>query len=508
MFSDPTASPTRTHYEWEQLFAGRWLFGAGLALVLLGTAFFFNLAFSSGWVDPSHRIAGGLAGGTALIGASEFFWRRKRAVYANGLSGLGSAILFLSLYAGYAVFSLMSDLVAFGAMIVVTSALCVSAYRRSSLVLGFLGLAGAVGAPLLAGQTVIRYSEIAAYLAVVASGLLVLSAARRWYALELATAAALFVYSPFIVEWTLEPAHGVAHFEAAAAAFMLFAPFATIWFVRALREPMRYQLRTEILLSSIWFVSLLEYAFRGMRVELAVSLVAFATFAIVAEHLTRGKTYAWVAIGAITAAIPAIFNQESITAIWSIEAAVLIAYGSRSADYVLRFFGYALWIFGLTHLLVAPATSGPAFLNPQFVGEMVSAATLAFISTQQRAYSAILLTDEARFAIPTHVVAVAFAVLSLAREVVNASSGNQAMVSLALTAAAGILIILGIGRRSWLLRWEALVLFAITILKVGVVDLGSLELVYRVLSTLGLGIVLVAVAAWYQFRPQTPEIES
>src|SRR5579863_1671559 len=129
MFSDPTADQTRSRYELEQLFAGRWLFGAGLALVLLGTAFFFNLAFSNGWVDPSHRIAGGLAGGTSLIVVSEFFWRRKRALYANGLSGLGSAILFLSLFAGYAVFSLMPDWVAFSAMVVVTSALCVSAYR-------------------------------------------------------------------------------------------------------------------------------------------------------------------------------------------------------------------------------------------------------------------------------------------------------------------------------------------------------------------------------------------
>jgi uncharacterized membrane protein len=44
-------------------------------------------------------------------------------------------------------------------------------------------------------------------------------------------------------------------------------------------------------------------------------------------------------------------------------------------------------------------------------------------------------------------------------------------------------------------------LFAIALAKVGIVDLGSLELTYRVLSTIGLGTVLVAVAAWYQHRP-------
>jgi uncharacterized membrane protein len=50
---------------------------------------------------------------------------------------------------------------------------------------------------------------------------------------------------------------------------------------------------------------------------------------------------------------------------------------------------------------------------------------------------------------------------------------------------------------SALLRWEALILFAITVLKVFAVDLSELQAEYRVGSFVGLGIVLVAVSTWY-----------
>jgi len=50
---------------------------------------------------------------------------------------------------------------------------------------------------------------------------------------------------------------------------------------------------------------------------------------------------------------------------------------------------------------------------------------------------------------------------------------------------------------STLVRWEGLILFGVTILKVFFVDLSSLQAEYRVGSFVGLGIVLVAVSSWY-----------
>jgi uncharacterized membrane protein len=61
-------------------------------------------------------------------------------------------------------------------------------------------------------------------------------------------------------------------------------------------------------------------------------------------------------------------------------------------------------------------------------------------------------------------------------------------------------ILLGAGfwRRSAFLRWQALVLLAVTIAKVFLVDVSELAEGYRILSFLGLGALLLAVSFVYQ----------
>jgi uncharacterized membrane protein len=61
-------------------------------------------------------------------------------------------------------------------------------------------------------------------------------------------------------------------------------------------------------------------------------------------------------------------------------------------------------------------------------------------------------------------------------------------------------LLLGVGfwRRSAFLRWQALVLLAVTVGKVFVWDMSELSQGYRVLSFLGLGALLMAVSYVYQ----------
>jgi uncharacterized membrane protein len=61
-------------------------------------------------------------------------------------------------------------------------------------------------------------------------------------------------------------------------------------------------------------------------------------------------------------------------------------------------------------------------------------------------------------------------------------------------------ILLGVGfwRRSAFLRWQALVLLAVSVGKVFLVDMSALSQGYRILSFLGLGVLLMAVSFVYQ----------
>jgi len=57
---------------------------------------------------------------------------------------------------------------------------------------------------------------------------------------------------------------------------------------------------------------------------------------------------------------------------------------------------------------------------------------------------------------------------------------------------------MGFWRRSACLRWQALALLAVTIIKVFLFDMNVLSQGYRILSFLGLGALLFAVSYVYQ----------
>jgi uncharacterized membrane protein len=63
---------------------------------------------------------------------------------------------------------------------------------------------------------------------------------------------------------------------------------------------------------------------------------------------------------------------------------------------------------------------------------------------------------------------------------------------------AAMLMILGFWRRSAFVRWQAIALIAVTTGKVFVHDVFELDRVYRILSFVVLGILLMAISFAYQ----------
>jgi uncharacterized membrane protein len=75
---------------------------------------------------------------------------------------------------------------------------------------------------------------------------------------------------------------------------------------------------------------------------------------------------------------------------------------------------------------------------------------------------------------------------------------------------AGVLLAIGMVRRSARMRWASLVLMLGTIGKVFVYDLGQLKDLYRVVSLLGLAASLLLISLAYQrfvFKKEPPRVE-
>jgi uncharacterized membrane protein len=90
----------------------------------------------------------------------------------------------------------------------------------------------------------------------------------------------------------------------------------------------------------------------------------------------------------------------------------------------------------------------------------------------------------------------------------QAALTRELMLSVTWAAYATILVVVGLRRRFAPLRIFAIVVLAMTIVKVFAVDLAQLQRVYRVVSVLGLGIMLLLTSYLYQKSRSSTRIDA
>lgn len=137
-----------TREEWEALIGGQWLNRIGALALIIGAIFFLKYAFDNNWINETVRVLlGGLAG-VGLLLAGFGFHRKGFYIFSQGLFGAGIGLLYLSGYASYNFYQLLSQPVAFGLMMMVTAVSIFLALRYNALSIALLGWAGGFITPL------------------------------------------------------------------------------------------------------------------------------------------------------------------------------------------------------------------------------------------------------------------------------------------------------------------------------------------------------------------------
>lgn len=492
----------------ENLVAGRGLQIAGVLLVLLGTAFFLELAFTKGWIAPPVRIVLGLLAGAALMTAGARGLRGAYRFANEGLVALGAGIVYLSLWASVAVFPELhvGRGAAFAAMLAVTAAICALAASHRSERLAVLSLIGGALTPaLLAGGPSDRV-VLGSYLLVLTAGLLTIAVRNGFFTIAPLALAADLCYTPAFL-----PVSGPREQLAGLALALAFTlTFAIAYTMGALRTAARLPAYAALIaIDAIAFAGALAAIFDRERFALGIALLAFAAALIAVARLRMlpralAVTYGYLGLAAATAALPALLKAFSLDDAFVLEAALLVALGTRGGDRRITWAGLtlfaltALWLIG-SALTDAPSTT---LLNPLIT---------AFVLWIAGALAARAIVLEAAPAPPwLDAAAVAFNVTALAGcsrlvlDLLGGANRNVAVpshaqfaLSVLWTCYATALFGLGLRSGNATARWQGLALFALTILKVFAVDLASVDAAYRVGSFVVLGGVLVAVSAWY-----------
>jgi uncharacterized membrane protein len=521
-FSTANATPS-AHGEgenFETLIAGRWLNYVGILALLFAVAFFLKYAFDNNWVGPRGRVGLGLLMGSSLFPFSHKLLDRGYEFFSEGIAGLGAAVLYLSLWAGWHYYHIFPQSAAFALMIVVTVATAIVAVGRNSERIAVLALLGGVVTPEIVSTGRNQEVVLFTYLAVLGAGLLVLARMRDWKTLPPIQFLATLVY---FWGWYADFYNSAALGRTILFATVFFLLFAALPMARGRREGELSMLEGGIVLVNAlaYLVTLRVLLWPQHRWILTLAVIALAALHLVSERALPEKPgakpslaqvlFAGLALLFVTLVIPIRLDGRWITMTWAIEGAILIWSGLRIRIGAVRGAGYLLFlvVMGRVAFISIPATR--FLLNARFAVFVVSVACFLLAWHFGRTSGIKFRDDEEALLGCIAVTANIGALVALSLEIWGAFGRMQsleidrglaqqlALSSLWLLYALG-LIAAGVAKKSAALRWQALALLGIVIGKVFFLDLSFLDRFYRIVSFLLLGLVLMMISFYYQRR--------
>ncbi len=199
--------------------ATNWLVRIEVLVLVVGVGFFLDYSARMGWLGDVGKVAlSGIVGG-ALVGWGMLNLNRKYHLLGQGLVGAGLAILYTTMFAAHQRYELISPAVAFVLMFLVTvGAAGISIYSKS-LLIAVLGLIGGYLTPFLLPDSG-AVSGLLVYLAVLGTGVLLISIRRQWFILNFMAFLFTSLHVFAMLEWWRDP-----------VSFQLVMPFLVIYFL-------------------------------------------------------------------------------------------------------------------------------------------------------------------------------------------------------------------------------------------------------------------------------------
>ena len=358
----------------ESVIGGRAFAWAGILAVAFAAAFFLKLAFESGYFGPTTRVLFGAGAGLALLGAGEFLRERGLRHYAFVISGGGVLILYLSIYAAFNFYALISQPAAFVLMAGVTALAVLLSVRLDAPPVAVIGLVGGFLTPPLLSTGQDNQVALFTYVALLDAGVLALAYFKRWRSLN---------FLSFFATVLMTLGWAISHYARGKLWLTLF--FLTLFFaLYALlavahnllpRRPARWY---DLLLAganATFYFGLSYVLLDGAGYEhapashaLLVS-AAYAGLFYAAHRLHRAdRLLAYGFVGAavtfFTAAVAIQLDLHWVTMAWAVEGLMLTWAGLRAKEEAVRRAAFPVFVVAAQHWLVFNMTEF-AFLSDE-----------------------------------------------------------------------------------------------------------------------------------------------
>jgi uncharacterized membrane protein len=516
---------TLNAFELESLIGRRGVGWVAVVLILFATAFFLKYAFDNRWIGELGRVSIGIAFGIAMSLAGFRYSRRGWRIFSQILTAGGIVLLYLSTYAAFGYYHLVGQKTAFAFLAILIAEAAAIALVYNAPAIAIMALIGGLLTPVLLHSDRDQYRQFFTYLVVLDAGALALL--KHWRGLS---SIAYFGTQLLFWVWYDENYH---HQKRGAVLVFQIAIFLLFLLAHLARELIRRESATIenallLLVNPFVFFAttyhLLNPTHHDWMGAFAI-LMALLYAGIAKLLLSRGaKTLRdvllliAVALTFVTIAIPIQLRSNWITIAWAVEGVAILWAGLEIQSMRLRAHAFALFALAFLKFLFWDTPYGyrPAFtpvFNRYFLSSLaVIGCYLAAVYLFERAEKRNLDERVTKLVIAVCAAFAFWLLISIetytfftGRALAEKSMGDaahqrwlgQMTLSVVWAAYAAALAAFGFVRRVAVIRWAALALFALTIVKAMLVDIAELQQLYRIIVFFVLGILLLLVAWGY-----------
>ncbi len=316
-------------------------------------------AFDNNWIGPTGRVIIGILTGLGLLVAGEKYIK-KYFLYGQIISGGGIVILYLSFFAAYDFYHLITVLPAFFFMIIVTGTAITLSVCYNALSLMILAMTGGFLTPFLISAGKNNAAILFPYILTLDLATLIISYFKKWRQLNIfaliGTIIAFFSWSALYYT----PAQLGMTMLFLTLFFLVYSISALIYnLARKENSSGTEQLLT---LSSgvIYFSVSHGLLFNKYESFLGLFTLLLAIYYFYLAYVVRSlkpqdknlyNFLAFLTIGFITLAVPIQFEKNIITILWLIEAVILVFAGLNLKNDLLKTFGIVVFVLAFTRII-------------------------------------------------------------------------------------------------------------------------------------------------------------
>ncbi len=379
--------PSRTREEWESLIGGRLLNRIGALALIIGVGFFLKYAIDNQWISELTRVLIGVGVGLLCLVGADRTRKEGFQIFSQGLVGAGIAILYLSVYASFNFYLLVSLPVAFVLMGIVTVVAFLEALRNDSLAVSLLACVGGFLTPFMLSTGESNEAGLFAYLIALDLGvILILTRKSTWAALEplslFGTYAIYFSWfgAYYTTAHTLPALLFLGLFWAIYHGLDLFRVVTAQELYADLRRAMAW-LHGALSFGALYAI-VIPHGHSQTALAAMIAVVFYVGSALFLERRRSGTTaaviqYTLMGCTFLVWAIALQFERFTIVMFWTIEALLMVWMGTRYGRRYL--WGAGLVLFAITALALLGEDGSLAVVSFEGYRTILNPRALAYV---------------------------------------------------------------------------------------------------------------------------------